>query len=356
LPCADSGYGGEVGNYKISAGAGNDTVNRGYSLTGTFNASGGAGIDKLQLSLNQEADPLVFKMSNNINLKGGMIKATGFEVIWLSSGNGNDKLMGGAFDDTLDGGGGNHKLLGLNGNDYMGGGSGVDSLYGGEGNDTLNSGNYGLSEYGEVFYGGDGNDLINALHGATVNGGKGTDYLNLNLSDQSGNFVLNVNKAVNKLDATTKIVGIEQLNFSGGSGIDKVTGGALNDVINGYGGNDVIHGGVGSDQLSDGMGNDKIFGDAGDDFLSRTDNTGRDSFYGGDGYDTFTFASYAISAQLDLLAPGNNAGQAAGLKLFGIEKIIGSYADDARRGGNSPRLFVPGNRPSLHHSHGLPSL
>ncbi len=336
---ADNGYGDDVGNFKIDAGTGDDTVIRGYSATGTFNAKGGAGIDYLQLSLSQDTTPVVFKMSNNISMKGGMIKATDFERINLSSGSGNDKLTGGKLDDTFSSNAGNDKLTGYAGNDYLNGGGGVDSLYGGSGNDTLISGSYVLSETGEVLNGGTGNDYIIAWHGSTVIGGKGIDNLNLNLSDQSGNFTLDITKASNTLDAETKISSIEQLNYTGGNGIDRVTGGKLYDVINGGGGNDVIHGGGSGDQLSDGAGNDKVYGDAGDDFLSRTDATGQDVFYGGSGYDTFTFASYTLSAQLDLQTAANNAGQAAGLKLKGIEKIVGSYADDDMRGSGGNDNF-----------------
>jgi Ca2+-binding RTX toxin-like protein len=61
---------------------------------------------------------------------------------------------------------------------------------------------------------------------------------------------------------------IEQLQYVGGSGIDRVTGGALTDQIVGGAGNDVLAGGGANDFLDGGAGSDTMRGGAGDDFYS----------------------------------------------------------------------------------------
>jgi Ca2+-binding RTX toxin-like protein len=55
----------------------------------------------------------------------------------LEGGNGNDVLIGGAGNDTLDGGAGNELLIGGAGNDTLDGGAGNELLIGGAGNDVL---------------------------------------------------------------------------------------------------------------------------------------------------------------------------------------------------------------------------
>ena len=164
--------------------------------------------------------------------------------------------------------------------------------------------------------------------------------MNLNLTSQSASFALNLTRAINVLDATTKVAGFEQMTYLGSMGSDVVRGGGLADFISGYSGNDIIHGG-GGDYLSDGEGDDMVFGDAGNDSLSRT-GLGTDVFDGGTGYDTFTFTTYHGSAQLDLLDGRNNGGQAVGLTLRNIEKTLGTFQDDDLRGGNGNDHFEGG--------------
>lgn len=100
-----------------------------------------------------------------------------------------NKLVGGAFRDTLLGLGGNDTLLGNSGVDTLKGGNGADSMDGGTGNDKL---------FGEA-----GNDKLK--------GGSGNDTLD------------------------------------GGTGNDLLDGGANNDLLTGGLGNDIIVGGTGID-------------------------------------------------------------------------------------------------------------
>ena len=75
---------------------------------------------------------------------------------------GPDRLLGGAFAETLDGGAGNDIIWGAKGNDFLFGGLGNDRLHGGHGIDLLK--------------GGAGHDLLNGGLGRdTILGGRGND-------------------------------------------------------------------------------------------------------------------------------------------------------------------------------------
>ncbi|WP_041245445.1 putative Ig domain-containing protein [Geotalea uraniireducens] len=92
---------------------------------------------------------------------------------------GDDRLMGTEWGDSLEGGAGNDLVYGLDGDDYLDGGSGHDRIDAGAGNDAI--------------YGGSGNDLIMAgegddfVHAGTGNdiayGGLGNDTFVFNAGD-----------------------------------------------------------------------------------------------------------------------------------------------------------------------------
>lgn len=88
----------------------------------------------------------------------------------LYSGEGNDLVFGGKGNDTVDGGNGNDLLLGGKGEDRISGGQGNDRLYGGAGDDIL-SDNLGGNNY--------------------INGGRGSDTLNLNQDVDAYNISIN---------------------------------------------------------------------------------------------------------------------------------------------------------------------
>ncbi len=144
--------------------------------------------------------------------------------------NGNDRMYGAWWSETINAGSGNDevyagagddKVYAGTGNDYVDGGTGDDKLYGESGNDAL--------------YGGDGNDYLDGgadndyLNGGSGNdtmlGGYGSDFL----EDTQGNNI-----------------------FDGGYGNDKIVAGS---------GNDIIYGGQGNDSIIAGDGNDFIDGD-----------------------------------------------------------------------------------------------
>lgn len=100
----------------------------------------------------------------------------------LTGTSGNDTLIGGdihgkhgsGIGDTIYGGGGNNSIVGQGGNDVLYGGSGNDTITAGDGNDYISGGSGS-----DLLYGGAGNDTIVAGAGDTVDGGSGTNVLDL---------------------------------------------------------------------------------------------------------------------------------------------------------------------------------
>ena len=107
---------------------------------------------------------------------------------------------------------------------------------------------------------------------------------------------------------------------------------ALQYNATGGGGNDTLEGGNHSDSIVGGAGNDIQIGGAGADVLD-----------GGAG--TLDRASYITSTSgltVDLLAPVNNTGNAAGDTYANIEGLEGSNFDDDLRGNNSNNFLIGG--------------
>jgi Ca2+-binding RTX toxin-like protein len=128
---------------------------------------------------------------------------TGLGVTLLGGG-GDDSLIGGGANDTLEGEEGNDSLSGGAGNDTLIGGSGADGIIGGAGNDSIE--------------GRDGADLVSSgLGNDVVEGGNGADHV---ISGEGNDYV------------------------DGGSGRDTI------DVVDEISGNDYAEGGAGVDKCS----------------------------------------------------------------------------------------------------------
>jgi Ca2+-binding RTX toxin-like protein len=220
----------------------------------------------------------------------------------LHGGNGNDDLIGGAGPQALYGGDGDDTLLAAEGNDLLDGGGGSDSLLGGLGQDTL--------------VGSDGNSLSATPAADTLDGGLGTDLLSyqrpaplvsdlhvgpdesrivdvdlaagtalqsnekppviffdrgvgtsdvfrLELPVEVATPLVETDVAVERVEATDTLVGLEN-----------VLGTAGDDLLRGDGGSNLLLGGDGDDLLEGRAGDDTILG-----------NNGADSLLGGDGND-----------------------------------------------------------------------
>ena len=105
---------------------------------------------------------------------------------------------------------------------------------------------------------------------------------------------------------------------------------------------ETIVGGFGNARLStSGSGAVTLFGEFGDDVLSAS--TGADTFDGGAGTDTVTYAASKSGVTIDLsVSPGFAlGGHAAGDKFVSVETIIGSDFADRINGGRIPLFGTP---------------
>ncbi|MDF0585064.1 calcium-binding protein, partial [Bradyrhizobium yuanmingense] len=203
-------------------------------------------------------------------------------------------------------------LVGTNGNDVLIGSSANQNLYGEAGDDRIDGqgGN-------DLLYGGLGNDtLVLSVSApgdiATVNGGAGTDTLDLSgfgsavwvdlvtngaevrTTDQS-DLASGTWRDMAQVEQVENLIGTAFSDqIAGDAGNNLIVGGAGNDLIDARSGDDVVSGGSGDDALTGGMGKDKLDGGIGADILNGgLDNdiliggAGNDVATGGTGADIF---------------------------------------------------------------------
>jgi Ca2+-binding RTX toxin-like protein len=196
----------------------------------------------------------------------------------IDGGNGNDRLVGGAGDETVLGGNGNGTLvggagagtlIGGNGEDTLVGGSGAERLLGGNGNDSIdgNRGNdaafMGNGDDTFIWDPGDGSDTIEGENGEDTmvfNGAGVAERVDLTANGNRLKFVRDI------ASITMDTHGVERVDFNALGGADVVTvndlsstdvnevnvdlastlGGATGDgqddqvIVNGTDGNDTI--------------------------------------------------------------------------------------------------------------------
>lgn len=221
--------------------------------------------------------------NDNMNIGSGYADAQGDQIT-----TGNDYIIGGDGNDTINADAGNDTVLAGAGNDIIDDWNGNDLVYAGSGNDQVD-----LSVGNDTIFMEDGDDTIRVWDNTGANslfGGNGNDLLDFtNWQSSSGTTV------------TVGPTGSGSFSHFSGSttgsftGFETISGTAFNDTINaatstvalslnGEGGNDQITGGSANDTIDGGAGNDGAFGGGGNDSLSGGD--GDDTLLGGDGNDT----------------------------------------------------------------------
>jgi len=313
----DTGAGADVvnagdGNDTIDAGAGADLVNAGNgndvveaSQGDTLN--GGDGTDTLRFGSNYDdssADQISGFENYTLTAAGLTIDlasqtedmliqgfATGASNI--TTGSGNDTLLGGTGADTLNGGAGNDSINGY---------EGADSLLGGAGNDTI----------------------VGADNDVKLDGGDGTDTVLIanNFSDASNDGLLDYVEVVT-LTASGKTLNLggqtESMTIIGTGGVDTIVTGS---------GNNLVDANYGNDSVTTGIGNNTVFGDLGNDTI--TVFGGHVSIDGGEGDDVVNMQTtltssdtIAGSAGTDTLSFTDSNGAVNDLdNVTGIENVI----------------------------------
>ncbi|OYY75056.1 MAG: hypothetical protein B7Y43_19165, partial [Sphingomonas sp. 28-62-20] len=283
---------------------------------------------------------------------------------------------GGAADDVIAGVASRDVIFGGAGNDKIDSGSGGDYIDGGDGSDNINA--VIASGYGAVaILGGGGNDAIQlrvdaALPAFSIDGGAGTDSLNI--------FSFNSTRPLNLSlsgDGVSSglVINVENIQISGTSRGDNITGSMGVDTISTFGGNAIIRAAGGNDSVFTQVSslNEAIFIDGGDgnDYVGiELKDTIRSSFsniilIGGAGSDIIYFNYYGTqSLTFSIGASIASGSQITGFEFFGLQgssandlltgsdfadtifgrdgndSIIGGLGRDALTGGNGADTFV----------------
>lgn len=214
-------------------------------------------------------------------------------------------LLGGIFDDFIDGNGGADNISGSSGDDTLEGGSGNDVILGGRGGDIIR---------GE----GDNDDLDGDQGPDTIDGGPGIDTLFFNDGildifvdlegggiggDAGGDVYSNIeNFDSDQYNGKVQVFGTDQAN--------SFRTGPKDDVIFGRGGNDTFFGSAGADK-----------------------------FHGGTGDDTVDYSTATSGVSIDLQFGNLGQGGAAGDEFFDIENARGSAFADFLRGNEDVNVL-----------------
>ena len=319
--------GGDAGDNTLSGQAGDDI------LTGDLGADmliGGDGFDT--------ADYSAAGGAITVRLDGNASSGDIAEGDRLS---GIERVVGGAYADTLIGDSRDNTLEGGAGDDVLRGGLGADTLIGGTGTDTADysdslagvdvdiAANRGAggSAAGDSFdsienvTGSDYADRLTGDAGANrLSGGAGDD----NLAGGGGADLLQGGEGFDTADYSASGAAVTvSLDGSTGSGGD-----AAGDQLEGI---EALRGSAFADRLSGNDSANTLDGGAGDDVLAGLG--GADRLIGGDGFDTADYSASATGVVVGNDGSVGLGGDAQGDTLTGIERIVGSSFDDRLSGG-----------------------
>ncbi|MEH2440025.1 calcium-binding protein [Nostoc sp.] len=299
------------------------------------------------------------KTTDNNTLKGG----SGDDYLDVSSSSGKNLLDGGSESDQIYATHttGNNILKGGSENDYLDVSSsfGNNTLYGDTGNDEFSiqdsfgkntilggTGSDKFSAYkvngANTLNGGDGDDSFylsspssapSFLVTQTIDGGKGSDYLEVDYSSNTTkgiSWTFNAITNQGSITAGTSRVSyknIERFNITGTAYADNIVGGNSEDVLNGgTSGNDTISAGAGNDylNLSYSSGNNIVNGDDGNDTFYAYRVKGANTLNGGNGDDSF-YLSASSTATSVLVTQTVNGGT-------GDDSLEVNYSSDTIKG------------------------
>ncbi len=391
---------GDAGADRLDGGLGNDGLfaeNEGESDTaaggdgndlvqgfGGDVLSGGAGFDQLQLNFGPRMDSLQFDLDGllgdaerTVDVGPALMGVTlsGFEIVNLSCGSGNDQVVMGNSSGAVLGGAGDDTITGGNGHDFFRLGPGDDLLMAGRGLDRVSyfgtpggvdvslllqgqaqDTNAGLDTLNGVEHvsgtveadtlvgdgkanwiwgsggddnlsGGGGNDFLGAFDGdSTVAGGTGRDTLDL-----SGNTVTFTTGLIVNLtkQGAAQFAGEAVLTLTS---IENITGSPHDDVFTGDGGANLLAGFGGADTLNGGAGADLLYGDG---------RVGPDGgAFGGSGPIGIWEQDPGSEGTIFGKATGPAAGDDLLLGGAGQDRLVGGLGADVLSGGKNADVFA----------------
>ncbi|KAA1052521.1 calcium-binding protein [Azospirillum argentinense] len=310
---------GNTLNNLIVGGSGNDTL------------TGGAGADTL---IGGDGDDRFYFDDADAPLQGG----AGFDTAVVQGNVGASLDLAACSIEQAYGGGGNDSLIGIgallglaiNGRD------GDDLILGSAFNDTLTGGNGS-----DTLIAGDGDDVLYIdADDALVSGGAGFDTVHV---QGDGNLTLDLTASgIERVfsgsgnDILTATGSVTLVEINGAAGDDLLVGSAFDDTLRGDAGDDTLFGGAGNDVLVGGGGDNVLFGGAGDDRLYVDTQTA--SLDGGDGNDT-VYARYSggvtldLSASIELFNGSVGSDTVTAVNASSAVELIGGDGDDSLTGG-----------------------
>ncbi|OUD08734.1 hypothetical protein BVC71_12460 [Marivivens niveibacter] len=409
-----------VGNDTIDAGAGIDQI---YGGTGDDVMYGGDGSDTFNLESGFGNDTIVGgetgetgygDVLNAAGLTEGVtVTYTGAEAGTISDGTSTatfseiEAVSTGSGDDTI---------IGSDANDFFSTGAGADTIDAGAGDDVYEIGTTGTGAADGaadtiVFADGDGADTVYGFDAPTANGDgtyTGIDALDVSgLTDAQGNPVNTHDVVVEDTGSGARLVfpngesiflsGVDPVllsdphalaaigiplpdgTVSGTAGNDVIDGtyigdpdgdiidgtdnviignadnddiveaGAGDDVVLSGIGNDTVYGGDGADQLNGGAGDDTLYGDAGNDTFNLDSGFGNDTIVGGEtsesGYgDVLNASTLTENLTVNLSAPetGTLTDSTNTATFSEIEAVVTGSGDDSIIGSSGNDTFATG--------------
>ena len=314
---------GTPNNDTLLAWTGNDTIialgsdDRLEGLAGNDSLDGGAGNDTMVGGTGN--DIYIVDNSGDVIIENA---GEGTDTVFTSSSyvlssNIENVTLTGAADLTIGGNASGNQITGNSGNNTIDGGAGVDTMQGGTGDDT-----YVVDNAGDI--------VIEAASAGTDAVQSSVTYaLTANLENLTLTGAGNVNGTGNTLDNVV----------SGNGGNNALDGGAGNDTLSGAAGNDTLTGGAGNDSLSGGIGDDTYIIDAGDTVSESA----------GEGTDTVVASiSYTLGANIEnltLIGAGSLSGTGNSLNNLiignaGNSTLDGGAGADTMQGGTGNDLYV----------------
>ena len=298
-------------------------------------------------------------ISDVYGLTGNLIIARDTIIENVVAGSGNDRVVGNAVTNYINGREGDDRIWGGGGDDILEGGAGADRLDGDDGMDwvsyqgsdaavtvnlaagTVTGGHAdgdvlteieGVigSEYGDVLVGDDDTNRLEGRAGADrLDGGAGEDWV----SYQGSNQGVSVDLAEGK--------------FEGGhaqgdviSNMENVTGSGHADVLKGDDNTNRLEGGGGDDRLWGAGGIDFLQGGKGDDWLYGS--SGADRLDGDEGMDWVSYQGSDAAVTVNLAEGTVTGGHADGDVLTDIENVAGSDYEDVLIGNDSANRLEGG--------------
>ena len=298
-------------------------------------------------------------ISDVYGLRGNLVIARDTVIENFIAGSGNDRVVGNAVANYINGRGGDDRIWGGGGDDILEGGAGADRLDGDAGMDwvsyresnaavtvnlaenTVQGGhaqgdvlteieNVIGSDYGDVLTGNDGANRLEGGAGADrLDGGAGEDWV----SYQGSNEGVSVDLAEGKLEG-----GHAQGDVI--SNMENVTGSGHADVLKGDDNTNRLEGGGSDDRLWGGGGIDFLQGGNGDDWLYGS--SGADRLDGDEGMDWVSYQGSDAAVTVNLAEGTVMGGHADGDVLTDIENVAGSDYEDVLIGNDGANRLEGG--------------